>query len=259
MATIIWEKLEDNPNGVQLSQLVEDIKTQCQFPTDGPFREMFQRDVKELLTWFEHRGIVKKKDRAPSATTYRINGTVFRAENTLSHSNTIYDEIEVSPAEQQLVRAIRQILTPAGTDRELGISVADQVSSINKHSFLIHTVISFLLFSAYDVALKLLGFERLFRIIARSHFRKRKWPDPALIQRVCAGIERARIWYPKQTMCMQHSVVTKCLLEHYGIPARLTFAARKMPFKSHAWVEVHGRVVNDTQKVRTYYKVFKQV
>ena len=257
MATLIWERLENNPNGVPLSQIVEDIGKQCQLPTDGSFREMFKRDVETLLEWFEQRGVLKKKNETSPDATYQIKGTAFRADD--GPPPALYEENTCSPEKQKLVRAIRAILTPAGTDRELGINVSDQVSAINKHRSSVYTAVALLMFVAYDVAFKILGFKQLFEIIGRSHFRKRERLDPDFIQRVCAGIERARIWYPKQVMCMQHSIVTKCLLEQYGVPARLTFAARKMPFKSHAWVEVWGNVVNDTQKVRTYYKVFKEI
>lgn len=257
MATLIWERLEDNPNGVQLSRIVEDIGKQCQFRTDGPFREMFTADVRKLLEWFERRGVIKKKNQTSSDAIYRINGTAFRADD--GSAPALYEENACSPEKQEVVRAIRAILTPAGTDRELGISISAQVASINNHRSPVYTVIALLMFVAYDVAFKILGFKQLFKIIAQSNLTRREHVDPEFIQRVCAGIERARIWYPKQIMCMQHSVVTKCLLEHYGVPARLTFAARKMPFKSHAWVEVWGNVVNDTQKVRTFYKIFKQI
>ncbi len=259
MATIIWEMLEDNPKGLQLSQIVDDIGKQCQLPTDSPFAEMVKRDVRELLEWFEHRGVLQKKGLPVSEATYRILGTVFRAENQPSNANPLCDaDTSSSSSEQEIVRAVKLILTPAGTDRKLGVSALDQIAEINKHHSPVHTGIAFLLFTAYDLSIKVLGFRRLFQIVAQWQLRKCESPNTALIQRVCAGIERARIWYPKQIMCMQHSVVSKCLLQHYGVPARMSIAARKMPFKSHAWVEVDGRVVNDTQKVLTYYNVFRR-
>src|SRR5215813_5151227 len=87
MATLIWQQLENNPNGVELSQIVADIGEQCRFSTDGPFKEMFRRDVAELLAWFEERGVVKKKI---SNAIYQINGTTFRAED--GSADALYDE-----------------------------------------------------------------------------------------------------------------------------------------------------------------------
>ena len=60
-------------------------------------------------------------------------------------------------------------------------------------------------------------------------------------------------YYPKNVACLQRSAATVWLLRRFGIPADLVIGVSKFPFKSHAWVEVEGRVVNDRQRVREVY------
>jgi hypothetical protein len=74
------------------------------------------------------------------------------------------------------------------------------------------------------------------------------------IQQLCVAVTRACIWYPKRAVCLQRSAVTTCLLRNYGIPAKLVIGVRPVPFVAHAWVEVHGAVVNDSPKIRNFYR-----
>lgn len=77
--------------------------------------------------------------------------------------------------------------------------------------------------------------------------------DP--VQQVCAAMDMACIWYWKEALCLQRSAATACLLRKYGVPARLVIGAQQIPFKSHAWVEVDGQVVNDKSYVSDVYAV----
>lgn len=77
-------------------------------------------------------------------------------------------------------------------------------------------------------------------------------------ERICAAVDMACIWYPKEVLCLQRSAATACLLKRYGVPARMMIGAQQMPFKAHAWVEVCGRVVNDKPYIREMYAVLDQ-
>jgi len=77
--------------------------------------------------------------------------------------------------------------------------------------------------------------------------------DP--IEKVCAAVDMACIWYWKEVLCLQRSAATACLLKRYGIPAQLVIGAQQMPFRAHAWVEVDGRVVNDKPYTPEIYAV----
>jgi hypothetical protein len=52
--------------------------------------------------------------------------------------------------------------------------------------------------------------------------------------------------YWKPIRCLQRSIVTARVMRRHGIPAEVVIGYRPSPFFSHAWVEVAGRVVNDS-------------
>jgi hypothetical protein len=74
-------------------------------------------------------------------------------------------------------------------------------------------------------------------------------------ENICAAVDLASIWYWKQVLCLQRSAVAACLLRDNGVPAELVIGAQQMPFRAHAWVEVHGRVVNDKSYANEMYAV----
>lgn len=119
---------------------------------------------------------------------------------------------------------------------------------------------SFLVLTAY---LKLIHFDLY---VTRGNFaalydKVRKYPvgrrRPGLdaVERACSAIDMACIWYWKEVLCLQRSAATACLLKKYGIRAQMVIGAQQRPFKAHAWVEVHGRVVNDKPYTPEMYGV----
>lgn len=75
------------------------------------------------------------------------------------------------------------------------------------------------------------------------------------IERVCAAVDMACIWYWKEVLCLQRSAAATCLLKRHGVPAQMILGAQQIPFKAHAWVEVDGHVVNDKPYMREMYAV----
>jgi hypothetical protein len=80
-------------------------------------------------------------------------------------------------------------------------------------------------------------------------------PAPGAVERICSAVDMACIWYWKEALCLQRSAATACLLKRYGVPAQMVIGAQQIPFKAHAWVEVHGRVVNDKSYTPEIYAV----
>ena len=74
-------------------------------------------------------------------------------------------------------------------------------------------------------------------------------------ERVCAAIDMACIWYRKEVLCLQRSAATACLLKRCGVAAEMVTGVQQIPFKSHAWVEVDGKVVNDKPYMHQMYSV----
>lgn len=79
--------------------------------------------------------------------------------------------------------------------------------------------------------------------------------SPSAVEKVCAAVDLACIWYWKEVLCLQRSAATTCLLKRCGVAAQMMIGAQQVPFKSHAWVEVDGRVVNDKPYMREMYAV----
>jgi hypothetical protein len=119
---------------------------------------------------------------------------------------------------------------------------------------------SFLVLKAY---LKLIHFDLY---LARDNFAalhdkvrnypvRARTPEPYAIERINSAVDMACIWYWKEALCLQRSAATACLLKKYGVPAQMVIGAQQLPFKAHAWVEVHGLVVNDKPYTPEMYAV----
>jgi hypothetical protein len=74
-------------------------------------------------------------------------------------------------------------------------------------------------------------------------------------EKVCSAVDIACIWYWKQVLCLQRSAATVCLLKRFGVRAQMVIGAQQMPFKTHAWVEVDGHIVNDKAYMPEMYAV----
>jgi hypothetical protein len=73
-------------------------------------------------------------------------------------------------------------------------------------------------------------------------------------EQLCHAVDIACVLYLKNVMCLQRSVATAMLLRRHGFPAVLVIGVRVLPFRSHAWVELNGQVVNDKSYVSTIYR-----
>ncbi len=106
----------------------------------------------------------------------------------------------------------------------------------------------------FDLYLARGNFAALYDKVRRYPIAK-KSPTENAIEKICYAVDMACIWYWKEALCLQRSAATTCLLKRYGVPAQMVIGAQHIPFKSHAWVEVDGRVVNDKPYVSEVYAV----
>lgn len=97
-------------------------------------------------------------------------------------------------------------------------------------------------------------FSMLYKSVRNTQPRKAPSIHDA-VERICAAVDMACIWYWKEVLCLQRSAVTACLLKRYGVPAQMVIGAQQIPFRAHAWVEVNGRVVNDKPYAPEMYGV----
>jgi hypothetical protein len=80
-------------------------------------------------------------------------------------------------------------------------------------------------------------------------------PGPEIESQICNAVLLATCLYWKPVLCLQRSVCLVRMLRDCGVPARLVVGYRALPFFSHAWVEVDGRVVNDSPVYRERLQV----
>lgn len=119
---------------------------------------------------------------------------------------------------------------------------------------------SFLVLKAYskliqlDLCLARADFSALYEKV-RSFPIAKKRPSRDAVERICAAVDMACVWYWKETKCLQRSAATACLLKSFGVPAQMVIGVQQLPFRAHAWVEVDGRVVNDKPYAPEMYAV----
>jgi hypothetical protein len=111
---------------------------------------------------------------------------------------------------------------------------------------------------AFDVAI-LAGFARVHERVRRCTVRRRGGAKSLPPEDVVWAVDEACVWYVKRVLCLQRSVVATRQLRHYGVRADLVIGYRPIPFESHAWVEVDGRVVNDRQQYQKFFAVLERL
>jgi len=230
-ALVIWAEMERNSKGALREQLVEYL---CKYYTGCDVSKVrLRQDVRDLIDHLLKRGFLTREDVNGGPPSYRIKEDVFR---TAAHA-----------------------LVHAGYSQGFDSAMAHRPSeapAVDRVQAIIDSCLGFTALLAYEAFLRLRGFGRLCVLVERWPIaRQRRW-TAVRVRQICAGIDRAGLWYPKKIQCLQHSAVVTCLLRLQGVPAQMVFAATRKPFYAHAWCEVEGTVVNDEQSVRGRYSTF---
>jgi hypothetical protein len=110
----------------------------------------------------------------------------------------------------------------------------------------------------FDVA-RLGGFARQHARVRACRVRSRAAADVPDVEDVIWAVDEACVWYVKRAPCLQRSAVATRLLRLHGIGAELVIGYRPLPFESHAWVEVSGRVVNDRPQYQKAFTVLERL
>jgi hypothetical protein len=108
-----------------------------------------------------------------------------------------------------------------------------------------------------DVALRLFGFARMYRLLRWRQARVRPH-DLGRVRGLARAVDRAAAFYFKRAWCLERSFVTVLLMRLRGWPAQLVLGAKRMPFGAHAWVELNRIVVNDDPKHCMGYSVLER-
>jgi hypothetical protein len=96
-----------------------------------------------------------------------------------------------------------------------------------------------------DLVLGLSGFHRFHALLSRIPVRSPERDSAALANALARVVDRAAAFYFKRAWCLQRSAVAMAVMRFYGVPAKLAIGVHRVPFQAHAWVELHGRVIND--------------
>lgn len=78
------------------------------------------------------------------------------------------------------------------------------------------------------------------------------------VQKVLYAMDMACIWYRKEVLCLQRAAATSTLLRDCGEAAEMVIGTQLMPHKTHAWVEIDGKIANDKPYMREKYIVMEE-
>jgi hypothetical protein len=117
---------------------------------------------------------------------------------------------------------------------------------------------SWLLLLYFEFIMRFRDFRGLHEIVRERKLRPvtdRTRPSSAAL---CYAVDLACVFYFKRVMCLQRSAATTLLFRRHGWKAEMVIGARVLPFKSHAWVEIKGAVVNDKPYMLDIYRVLER-
>src|SRR6266849_9259671 len=112
---------------------------------------------------------------------------------------------------------------------------------------------SWLLLLFFEFTMWWRGFPAVCRLVRKHPVRSLAASDRFPRKDLCRAMDLACVFYFKTVMCLQRSAATTLLLRRYGWSAEMVTGAQILPFKSHAWVEIEGVVVNDKPYVVDIY------
>jgi hypothetical protein len=116
---------------------------------------------------------------------------------------------------------------------------------------------SWLLLLYFDWLMHSRGFQRIHVVV-----RERKLRPAAEMQEsdreLSRAVDLACVFYFKRVLCLQRSAATAALLRRHGYNAEMVIGAQLLPFQSHAWVEINGRVVNDKPYIAEIFQVLER-
>lgn len=116
---------------------------------------------------------------------------------------------------------------------------------------------AWLLLFYFDWLRHLRGFEAIHSVVRKQ--RHGKLNDSCIrIEALCGEMDLACVFYFKRVLCLQRSAATAVLLRRHGWSAEMVIGVQMLPFQSHAWVEVEGRIVNDKPYMRDRFEVLER-
>ena len=117
---------------------------------------------------------------------------------------------------------------------------------------------SSLLLLYFELIMQFREFKQLQSIVRSAKVQTIASDKDLSITELCHAMDLACVFYFKRVFCLQRSAATTLLLRRHGWNAGMVIGAQIVPFKSHAWVEINGTVVNDKPYVLDIYQVLER-
>lgn len=236
VGALTWMVLEDMSAHVSLDAIVHALEQQFEaINSEGELRyqvshKQLRADTQRFLDNLASLGLLELLQDSSGQTLYAIKDDVTGTTSTLA-------------------------ATDHGHPVKIPCASTKQTIEVSKRE----TFSAFVGLFAFDLLLKLAGFQALIRKVQSWPTAEPRTTDPDICRRVRAMVDRAQMYYPKKAMCLQHSAVVTCLLRRRGVPAEMVLAAQEFPPKAHAWAEVMNQVVSDTPGVKAKYRELRRL
>jgi hypothetical protein len=117
---------------------------------------------------------------------------------------------------------------------------------------------SWLLLFYFEWIMRFRDFKELYKSVRECAVRPTAESRMVPQEDLCRAMDYACVVYLKRVFCLQRSAATTLLLRRHGVAAELVIGAKLLPFRSHAWVELNGQVINDRHYMRTIYQVLER-
>jgi hypothetical protein len=117
---------------------------------------------------------------------------------------------------------------------------------------------SLLLLIYLELIMRFTPFKKLHSIVRRQQVLSRP-KGRCSVEDVCHAVDLACAFYFKPVLCLQRSAAAAVLLRRHGWSAQMVIGLQVLPFKSHAWVELGGTVVNDKPYMPEIYRELERV
>lgn len=109
----------------------------------------------------------------------------------------------------------------------------------------------------FDCLMRFCGFEEVHAVVRRERCTGAE-RQTVTYATICHAMDLASVLYFKPARCLQRSAATVCLLRRHGWDAEMVIGVQLLPFESHAWVEIEGRVVNDKPYITEVFQVLER-
>ena len=234
----IFQLLEQ---GLPEEQIVKELVKRFGIPAD-----VAKRDVSDFCSSLENRNLlITSPNRVPEAVKERADNATKSWRNAArpGENCTTGDQPRLAGGLKFRADRIRN-----------GASAATEI--FHEGRFLMRFLVlrAYLALLRFEILLARGNFAALYDVVRRSPCSHRRYNTYAIGQ-ICSAVDLACIWYWKEALCLQRSAALTCLLKRFGVPAQMVIGTQHIPFKSHAWVEVDGRVVNDKPYVSEVFAV----